>query len=235
MTQSKASGLGVAGKGVSPAATLSHELRQPLFAIKAIHQLALHGEGSLGKADIRLVVEHIRQVEELLMRYSSPSMGVAEQSGVAIDLRRPVEQAAVVLRYLVGNRGVSLELRLPEEPVWVRARSESMRQVVTNLLQNALDAVEGQGSPAVVIGVAAKGEQGVLWVQDNGPGIDPASQDAVFEAHVTSKGDSGGSGLGLFIARSLAEEAGGQLRAHSHNEGARLVMSLALAPAPSGS
>ena len=123
-------------------------------------------------------------------------------------------------------------MHLPEGPVWVRGRSAALRQVATNLLHNAVDAVQDVVGPAIEVGIALTATTVVMWVQDNGVGIAPDARESVFQPHITTKEDSGGSGLGLYIARQLAEGMGGQLELGPDGKGARLELRMPRAPEP---
>jgi two-component system C4-dicarboxylate transport sensor histidine kinase DctB len=86
-----------------------------------------------------------------------------------------------------------------------------LRQVFVNLLQNALDAVEGLERRQVEIRLRRDGDAAVVEVVDSGSGFSAAVQADIFQPFVTSKPPGRGTGLGLYIARRAVEEAGGAL------------------------
>ena len=100
-----------------------------------------------------------------------------------------------------------------------------MRQVVHNLVKNALEAVAGRTSPTVEIGTVCLGSEVEVHVRDDGPGIDTAQLDRVFEPYMTSKPK--GTGLGLAIVKKIAEEHHGHVWAENATPcGARVVVKL---------
>ncbi len=110
----------------------------------------------------------------------------------------------------------------------VYADRDQCVQVVTNLLQNALDAVTGGAEARVQVGLETTGEHIALTIADNGPGIDPARRAEVFKPYVSTK--EGGTGLGLAIAQRIVVEHGGDLRLdHSPLGGAAFVVTLPVA------
>ena len=91
----------------------------------------------------------------------------------------------------------------------------AVRQIVTNLLQNALDAVDGCPARRIEVKVAHTNEVATLVVRDSGPGVDKTLIDRVFQPFVTSKPPGKGTGLGLFVARQLLKQVGGRITIHN--------------------
>lgn len=111
----------------------------------------------------------------------------------------------------------AIELKLESvEPVWVRADTQQIKQVLINLIQNAADSIGHGGQITLRVGNAAVpirkgGPDGVLLeVADNGKGISPEVQQRLFDPFFSTK--EGGTGLGLPIAARIVEKHGGQLR-----------------------
>ncbi len=106
------------------------------------------------------------------------------------------------------------------EGVCISGSSKRIGQVILNLVVNAADALTGQIEPLPRIDVTVKHDEGCacIDVRDNGPGIEQDIAARMFEAFVTSKADEGGSGLGLAVSRTIADEHGGSLVLMSHEE-----------------
>lgn len=211
-------------------ASLLHELRQPVFAIKAHAQLGRVDDGRAQERFAR-ILDQIDHVEDLL-RYYGALFRAEETAGTEaiIDLSEPIRVAAETMSHRQRKVGAELAMDLPAGPVNVRVRGLALRQVAINLIQNALDAVEGHPTRWVGVRVAEGGGRALLIVEDSGPGVDAAVHDRVFEPFVTTKAPGRGTGLGLYIARRLVGEAHGTLDyADRAGGGARFTVSLPLA------
>ncbi len=106
-----------------------------------------------------------------------------------------------------------------EETVHVQGSPKRLGQVVLNLVVNAADALTGQSDPLPRIDVSVEkdGEQGVVSVRDNGPGIPDEKRHSIFQAFMTTKSNNGGTGLGLAVSQTIAEEHGGSLVLERHD------------------
>ena len=111
------------------------------------------------------------------------------------------------------SQDVDLEVQIPPDPLWIRGDRDQVRQVVTNLLNNAYDALEGKGT----IRVRVHGSDG--WanvsVADNGPGIPPEVRQHLFEPFFTTKVEGKGTGLGLAICLGIVQSHGGTIEVDS--------------------
>lgn len=190
-------------------ASLIHELRQPLFALKALAQLARHHDAPLAGEELAQLLEHVRQMEELLDHYAG--YGRLMETPAVYDLNEPVRGALEMLAHRCRQVGADLDARLCARPLQVQGRPSAARQVVVNLLQNAFDAVEGRARREVVVRSENGGGQARLIVQDSGPGVPEALRARILEPFVTTKPPGRGTGLGLYITRRLVEEASGRL------------------------
>jgi signal transduction histidine kinase len=201
-------------------ASLLHELRQPLFAVKGRLQLASRGR-PLEEDELAELVRQLEHVEELLEHYAG--LGRPDDSWAELDLSDAVIAA---VRMVAGHARraaatVSVELAGPVE---VRGRAVAMRQIVLNLVTNAVDAVAGQPRREVVVRTHAEGRLARIEVADTGPGLAEDVIARIFEPFVTTKATSRGTGLGLYIARKLVDEAGGTIRATPRPDGGTIMI-----------
>nr|WP_249292902.1 ATP-binding protein [Achromobacter ruhlandii] len=115
---------------------------------------------------------------------------------------------------MVGPRarrqGVALQRPPVEQDYLVQANRIRLEQVLVNLLQNGLDALEGQADGRIIIAVQDLGASVQLFVNDNGPGLSPQASARLFTPFHTTKAE--GLGLGLVISRDIIAEFGGDLR-----------------------
>ncbi len=187
-------------------ASLVHELRQPLFAARAMAQLAqaaARPEQVAGHLDG--VLAQLQTLDALLRGYSELSRRPAGEA-VPFDVWTAIRAALVILEHRARAGGVSLEL-VGEKAVMVRAPVLAVQQVIVNLGQNAIDALLRRPDARLQISVLAGPVR--VRVQDNGPGLEPAIRARLFEPFRTTKAE--GTGLGLMLSRDLAASFGGTL------------------------
>ncbi len=217
------------------AAGLAHELRNPLNAmrfaagsleLRAEHvqppQLATEMVGITGE-----ISEEITALDRILtsfLAYARPAREEAEE----VDVVAVCRAALGVVERSSSASGVVLELAVPPEPVLARLVAGRLRQVLINLLLNAVDASPAAGR--VRMSVARTGETLLLAVDDDGPGVPASLAASLFEPFTTTK--PGGSGLGLAICRRLVSEMQGEIRYRPGAAGgSRFEVSLPVAPA----
>lgn len=189
------------------AATLVHELRQPLAAIKALAQM-VEADPAHAAAQAREMLEQVRTIEALAEGYADFSRrpGCAEE---CFDLRVPVRSAAGLLGRTAASAGVRLEL-VGGEGVTVRGSMLAVQQALVNLGQNAVDATRGGVDPWVRVAWETDERLVALRVADNGPGLPAEVRARLFEPFHTTKAH--GTGLGLWLTRDLMVRCGGELR-----------------------
>ncbi|MCL6594892.1 MAG: HAMP domain-containing histidine kinase [Firmicutes bacterium] len=225
-------------------AEVAHDLRTPLTALRSLLgslSAAPHAEPvvmreRLARAE-RETDRLARLVNDLLdlARYESGHLHVAV---VPLDLREVAVLGAVSGEAVAQVRGVAFALDLPEQPVWVLGDLDRGAQILVNLVDNALRYTPQGGRVRVRVG--RDGGQGVVWVEDTGPGFEPDAGSWVWSPFVrgkTTRENDGGTGLGLAVGRALARVMGGDLRilrpAHGWMGRIRLELPLASAPAQS--
>ncbi len=194
--------------GVATSA-LVHELRQPMFSISAIAQLLLPKLDGVEAERVRELLTQARYAERLLEHYAS--FGRTDGPDVVLDLNDAVRAALEMVGHRARRQGVAVVVDLGPGTVLLRARRVAVTQVVVNLVNNALDAVEGLATRRVE--VRTRKDDGLvrLLVVDTGPGLAADIRDQAFEPFVTTKPAGRGTGLGLAITRDLIEEAGGSV------------------------
>ena len=189
-------------------ADAAHELRSPLASIQAQLEVAQRlDEGGTLPADLMVDVKRLSGlVEDLLLLARADA-----------DSRPPARLAAVDAGDLVAELSVTYRhARVPvtlhaDEPVIIMCAAEELRRAISNVLDNAVRHAATRVEVAVTTSVDH--DQAVISVSDDGPGIQPADRERVFERFTRlddSRGrSSGGAGLGLAIARELVTRAGG--------------------------
>ncbi|MBS3779847.1 MAG: hypothetical protein KGY41_05600 [Desulfovermiculus sp.] len=185
------------------AAGLAHEIKNPLAGIKASLQL-LPSNTLPAEKQKRLyqVIEHdIQRLSHLLtnfLTFARPKEAKAE----SVHLAETVRSCLFTLQSDFHH--VHFETRdIPEDKYW-KWDPNHLHQVLLNILMNASQATSDLENPWVGIGWEKTDENEIIWIADNGPGLDPRIVNKIFDPFATTK--SSGSGLGLSIAQRLAHQ-----------------------------
>lgn len=202
-------------------AMASHELRTPVSTVMLYNDLLLGGMYEPLTEQQREAVERAQGSARHLLDLINDLLDLSKLEAGRLDARRDeldaaalVEEVVAELTPLAADHGSALVLEPAPGPVWVVGDGKRIRQILLNLLSNALKF--GAGRP-VHVRCASDGEGGVeIAVADQGPGIAPGDLPRIWEDFVQlGPGDAAGTGLGLPIARRLAELLGGSLEADS--------------------
>jgi signal transduction histidine kinase len=214
---------------------MSHELRTPLNAVLGYAELMeAEVDGELSEKHRRYVERmkrsavHLRDMVDEVLTFERMEGGRETVSYESMDLRQVVEEAVGFLEPDAAARGLTLRMDLPPEPLEVRSDPPKVRQILLNLLGNAVKFTdEGE----VSVSLEAASNQAVVRVRDTGIGIDPKHLDRVFDpfwqVDASSTRTAGGTGLGLTITRRLVELLGGTIQVESRpGEGSTFTVRL---------
>ena len=188
--------------------SIAHEVKNPLSSIKTITTVLSEevGEGGKFAEDLRLVRGEVERLEERIREWLDFARP-AKSAGTSCSLVDVVRRTAGVIGHLARQGEIVVALNLSEELPRVAADQAALREIVFNLMSNALEAVDAGGT----IEVSCRESSGlvILEVADDGPGIPEGVQNSIFDPFVTSK--ELGTGLGLYICSRRARELGGEL------------------------
>jgi signal transduction histidine kinase/CheY-like chemotaxis protein len=221
-------------------ASMSHELRTPLNAILGFVQLMERERGRTAEDREHLAIvsrsgEHLLGLINDVLSLSKIEAGKMTLQPVPLDLAALVGDVAGLVRPRAEARGIALRLEVaPSRPRWMRADEGKLRQVLLNLLGNAVKFTASGG-----VTLRAAGEDGLVAfeVEDTGPGMTPEELEGLFETFAqTEHGRQAkeGTGLGLVISRNIARLMGGDVTARSepgHGSVFRLAVPLFVATA----
>ncbi len=200
-------------------AAVSHELNQPLAAMKTYlagaRLLLQRRRSDEALASFQRIDDLIERMGAITKQLKSYARKGAEAFS-PVDMRAAINAGLAMMEPQLKTRAVNIQRALPAEPVMVLADRLRLEQVIVNLLRNAFDATKAVREPQIELLLAA-GDNALLTVRDNGPGIEDL--DALFEPFYTTKQPGDGVGLGLAISSGIAIELGGRLTAHNAPEG----------------
>lgn len=211
---------------------ITHELNQPLTAIRAFadNALTFMRRGQAEQAMDNL--EHISRASERMGSIISQLKGFARKNPGAIaevDVQTAIQSAVRLLQNEIERRGVQVQIHATDA---VRVHGDIVRieQVLINLIRNALDAVENCALREIVIRLESEHDVANIVISDNGPGIPEQVIQHLFEPFFTTKETGQGLGLGLAISSSIVQAMNGSLCARNHaGGGAEFIVSIPLA------
>jgi two-component system, NtrC family, sensor histidine kinase HydH len=211
------------------AAGMAHEVRNPLSAIRGAAEI-IDKEippDSPRRKFVGVIEEEVDRLNRLVGEFLSFAKP-RQPERTPTDLSELVESVVTFTSKEADNNGVKLVTRLDEQLQAVPVDREQIRQVLLNLIINAIHAMPEGGT--VEIGTSLGSESVELWVRDYGIGVEPGTRDKIFDPFFTTKQQ--GSGLGLSIAYQIVKQHGGEIEFRDvDGPGALFVIRLPIAPA----
>jgi two-component system NtrC family sensor kinase len=196
------------------AAGVAHELNNPLTTVTGFSELVLEdlSENSPHRQELLMVLQEARRASSVVRRLLDFSRQ-GERIRASADLNEVVNDVIALTRHLIQTNNVALILELDESLPWVSIDSNQMKQVLLNLIHNALQAMPKGGKMHVrtFLGKRENRDWDVMSVQDTGTGISSEDQSKIFEPFFTTKGNRGGTGLGLSVTYGIVADHGGTI------------------------
>jgi signal transduction histidine kinase len=213
------------------AASISHNLKNPLGSMKTILQVQLENPEmpESMRAETKMILEEMGRLStklNQLLQFSRPAV-LGEGRPPKCNASEVAREVVGVLRPEAELKGVALELHLAAVALNLAIGTEALNDILTNLVVNALDAAARGGH--VNVGVSRKDGNGLVAVEDDGPGVPPELREKILKPFFTTK--TQGTGLGLAIVARRASDAGGKLEFESplnNGRGTRFVVWLPL-------
>ncbi len=212
------------------AAGITHEINQPLAAIRMFADNALvfldRAAVSDVRANLRDIVELVGKIAEItdhLKSFARKSPGKC----TAVPIGPTIENALVLLDSQIRKVDARIDCRLPPADIMVLGDPVRLEQVLVNVIRNSLDAVASRARREVRIRVRPEPEQVTVVVHDSGPGIAEKHMQRLFDAFFTRRKDGKGLGLGLSLSLAIVKDFGGTI-IPSNDSGGGAVMSIIL-------
>ncbi len=201
-------------------AAVSHELNQPLAAMKTYLAGA---KLLLQRKRPEEALSSFQRIDDLIERMGAITRQLksyARKGGEAfepLDVRKSVSMALGMMEPQLKRRHVRITRNVPRAPVMVEGDRVRLEQVLINLLRNAIDATKTVAEPQIDILLTASADEARISVRDNGSGV--ADLDQLFEPFYTTKSPGDGVGLGLAISSGIVADLGGRLTARNATTG----------------
>jgi signal transduction histidine kinase len=213
------------------AASISHNLKNPLGSMKTILQVQLENPElpDSMRAETKMVLEEVGRLSaklNQLLQFSRPAVRGGSAIG-SCDARVAVEEVAGVLSHEAERRGVKMQIKASGQGDRVAASAEAVNDIVSNLVVNALEATPRGGH--LIVSAALHDGACVISVEDDGQGIPAALREKILQPFFTTK--SQGTGLGLAIVARRVAEFGGRLdwvSPANNGQGTRFCVTLPL-------
>lgn len=195
-------------------AGIAHEINNPLSMVAYATELLKREESLSGFQKemldkIEMEVERLKTLTGGLLSFSSNRSALNR----VVNVNDLIAEVLKLLRFEIQRKSIQLETRFGEVPV-ITADPNKLKQVIINLVMNAVHAMRGEGSVVLETGVNQKGDLELL-VRDDGPGIPVELHGQVFAPFFTTKPEGEGTGLGLYICQNIVREHGGNITLES--------------------
>jgi signal transduction histidine kinase len=201
------------------AAGIAHELNNPLTSVTGFAELVMDAtpQESETRADLELVLREARRARDVVRRLLDFARQ-SESTRARASINEVVEDVIALTRHLIATNGVELKLNLQQELAWVLMDENQIKQVLLNLVHNALQAMPEGGELEITTTIKHHMDrEGIsISVRDTGVGIPHEDQARIFEPFYTTKGNQGGTGLGLSVTYGIVTDHGGQIEVASH-------------------
>jgi len=211
-------------------AALSHEFNQPLAAVKSYADNAITFLERGRSAEARENVGRISQMADRMAEISRHLRNFARRPQgrlLPVSLDAVIQDALALLQTRLSALGARVEVDLPDKDAQAIGGHVRLQQVLVNLLNNALDAVEDRDDRRIHLSVAPTAQGWKITVRDHGPGIAEDVLARLFDPFFTTKSPGKGLGLGLSISYNIVKDFGGHLAAENHpDSGAVLQVTL---------
>jgi signal transduction histidine kinase len=217
--------------------TVTHELRTPVTSIKSLSKIILDHKEKLPEEKIQSYLQILVSESERIGRLINQVLDLEKIQDTtsdapfeSVDLNAIVSNAIRGIEQMLREKSIDCTLAHTNNPLIIQGNPDRLMQVVVNLLSNAMKFCNPDHG-RIDVQLRYAGQAAILSVTDNGPGIPTAAQDMIFEkftqVHSREQGKPEGTGLGLFITRSIVQHHRGTIRVESEpGKGAAFIVEI---------
>ncbi|MEM9786516.1 MAG: ATP-binding protein, partial [Pseudomonadota bacterium] len=203
-------------------AGISHELNQPLTAIRSF---AENAQDFLDRDTPEIAAQNLGRISELARRMGRIIQNLRafarqeDEPPTDVELVTVIDAVLEIIEPRAAQERVVVSWDRPPTPVFVRGGEVRLQQVILNLVTNGMDAMEQSAQKQITITLGQNGARTMVSVRDTGPGI--AEPEKIFDPFYTTKaiGAAEGMGLGLSLSYGLVQSFGGAIRGRNHPDG----------------
>lgn len=211
-------------------AAISHEINQPLGAIKSYAANASEFLARNRLDEAKENVEIIGQMTDRITEISHHLRNFARQPGdklKAIDVSRVMDETLSIVGPQLRSCNATVEFDRPDRPIYALGGELRLQQVLVNIVTNALEAMAQDPKPMIDVSIIESTDEVAIQMRDHGPGLDQDILEHVFDAFYTTKSSGSGMGLGMSISQNIISDFGGTLKVSNHpDRGAIFVVTL---------
>ena len=197
------------------AATLGHEMNQPLAAMRTYAANAARFLELSRPADVVGALQRISAMIDRMAELSGALLSFSRKPGTemrAVPLSSALDEALILVRPRAAKAGVAILEPETDETLTVVGGRIRLSQVFVNLINNAIDALKGRTDGEIRLTAKQSGADVIVTIADNGPGIASDMADKIFDPFFTTKPPGEGIGVGLSIVYNIVHEFGGTIR-----------------------
>ncbi|MEK3875844.1 ATP-binding protein [Paenibacillus sp. FSL H8-0122] len=211
-------------------ASIAHEIRNPLTAIRGFIQLLHPHLHLLGKEEYaKIILAEIDRANDIIHEFLTSSKPSVPQISM-IRVSALLKEVVLLTESEALMKGCQINLQVLQEDLVISGDIKQMKQVVLNMIRNAMEAISERVDDSVgriEVGARKEGTEVRIFISDNGKGMDICTLDRLFNPFFTTK--ENGTGLGLSVSDRIIKNHGGCISVSSRlNEGTRFVISLPL-------
>lgn len=195
-------------------ASVTHEVGQPITAMRN-HLMAAEFSGDVDQkflAPMTSLVARMEGITKQLKFFGQPDKDVMR----AVDITTALREALALVQPNIDRGAVTLNITVPDTPVLVQGNRLKLEQVMTNILRNAIDAMEGMSDATLDVSAGVAQDLAWLEIADTGHGMGSATLAELQEPFTTTRASGHGMGLGLAISAQILKEHNGQMTAQAN-------------------
>lgn len=196
------------------ASSIAHEIKNPLSSIKTIVTVMTEDQppNNPYTEDLQIIAQEMDRLSSTvtrLLKFVRPTQATSD----GCDIVKVIEDTLRIMKHIADKQNIQIETKNQSNTIFVSASENTVRDIIFNLIANAIDAVGKNGHVKITCGVEERRVR--IQFRDSGPGISPEIQNRLYEPFITSKDE--GTGLGLYMVGRHILELNGKIDYHFEN------------------